>query len=72
MLNPQRTIDDLKELRALTGDENGAQRVAFTDTWLAARAFMCHKLKESARSRSRWTKPAISGPLSRAKAIKRC
>ena len=45
MLNPQRTIDDLKELRALTGDENGAQRVAFTDTWLAARAFMCHKFK---------------------------
>lgn len=45
MLNPQRTIDDLKELRALTGDENGAQRVAFTDTWVKARSFMCHKFK---------------------------
>ena len=32
MLNPQRTIDDLKQLGALTGDENEAQRVAFTDT----------------------------------------
>ncbi|MEI9863976.1 MAG: hypothetical protein WDN00_05380 [Limisphaerales bacterium] len=25
-LNPKRTIAELKELRALTGDENGAQR----------------------------------------------
>ena len=46
MLNPQRTIDDLKQLRALTGDENGAQRVAFTDTWLKARAFEREKLSE--------------------------
>lgn len=29
-LNPQRVIADLKELRRLTGDTNGAQRVAFT------------------------------------------
>ena len=29
-LHPKRTIAELKELRALTGDENGAQRVAFT------------------------------------------
>jgi N-carbamoyl-L-amino-acid hydrolase len=36
-LDPQRTIGELKELRALTGDENGAQRVAFTDTWAKAR-----------------------------------
>jgi len=36
-LNPQRPIDELKELRALTSDENGAQRVAWTDTWLKAR-----------------------------------
>lgn len=27
-LNPQRTIAELKELRALTSDKNGAQRVA--------------------------------------------
>jgi N-carbamoyl-L-amino-acid hydrolase len=36
-LNPQRTIAELKELRALTSDEHGAQRVAWTDTWLQAR-----------------------------------
>ncbi len=45
-LNPQRTIRDLKELRALTGDENGAQRVAFTETWAAARKFMREKLAD--------------------------
>ena len=38
-LNPQRTIDELKQLRTLTGDENGAQRVAFTETWARARAY---------------------------------
>jgi len=36
-LNPMRTVAELKELRALTGDENGAQRVAFTPTWANAR-----------------------------------
>src|SRR5450432_2484074 len=36
-LNPKRTVAELKELRALTADENGAQRVAWTDTWLKAR-----------------------------------
>jgi len=44
MLDPQRTIDELGALRALTGDENGAQRLAFTDTWLAARAFLKERL----------------------------
>ena len=39
-LNPKRTIAELKELRSLTGDENGAQRVAFTETWLKARQFL--------------------------------
>ena len=29
-LNSKRTVAELKELRALTADENGAQRVAFT------------------------------------------
>jgi hypothetical protein len=37
-VNPSRTIAELKELRALTADENGAQRIAWTDTWLKARA----------------------------------
>lgn len=43
-LNPKRTIAELKELRALTGDENGAQRVAFTPTWLAARQWLREKV----------------------------
>jgi N-carbamoyl-L-amino-acid hydrolase len=43
-LNPQRTIDELKELRALTGNDDGAQRVAFTDTWAKARAWFKDKL----------------------------
>jgi N-carbamoyl-L-amino-acid hydrolase len=46
MLNPQRTIDELKALRALTGDENGAQRVAWTETWKKSRAWLREKLDE--------------------------
>jgi N-carbamoyl-L-amino-acid hydrolase len=42
-LNPRRTIDELKELRRLTSDENGAQRVAFTQTWAKARAWLQEK-----------------------------
>jgi len=45
MLNPKRTVAELKELRALTGDENGAQRVAFTETWSRARAWLREKLQ---------------------------
>jgi N-carbamoyl-L-amino-acid hydrolase len=41
---PQRTIAELKELRALTGDENGAQRVAFTPQWVQTRAWLRDKL----------------------------
>lgn len=43
-LTPQRVIDDLRELRALTGDEHGAQRVAWTDTWQKAREWFLTKL----------------------------
>ena len=45
-LNPKRTVAELKELRALTSDENGAQRVAWTDTWLQARDWYAKKLAE--------------------------
>lgn len=45
-LQPQRTIDELKELRALTGTADGAQRVAFTETWAKARAWMREKLNQ--------------------------
>jgi N-carbamoyl-L-amino-acid hydrolase len=43
-LDPARTIRELKELRALTGDDHGAQRVAFTPVWLKARAWLREKL----------------------------
>src|SRR5580765_8906095 len=42
---PARTIAELKELRELTGDENGAQRVAFTETWAKARAWLRKKVE---------------------------
>lgn len=45
-LQPKRTVAELKELRALTGDENGAQRVCWTETWAKARAWMRDKLAE--------------------------
>ena len=45
-LDPARTVAELKELRALTGDANGAQRVAWSPTWLKAREWLAAKLKE--------------------------
>jgi N-carbamoyl-L-amino-acid hydrolase len=39
-LDPARTIVDLKQLRELTGDADGAQRVAWTATWEEARSFL--------------------------------
>jgi hydantoinase/carbamoylase family amidase len=39
-LDPSRTVGELEELRALTGDEHGAQRVAFTPAWVRARAWL--------------------------------
>jgi beta-ureidopropionase / N-carbamoyl-L-amino-acid hydrolase len=43
-LDPKRTVRELKELRALTAGEDGAQRVAWTDTWLKARTWFESKL----------------------------
>ncbi len=43
-LDPRRTVAELKELRELTGDEDGAQRVAFTPVWARARAWMEEKM----------------------------
>src|SRR6266404_4747592 len=42
--DPKRTVTELKELRALTGDDNGAQRVAFTPNWLKAREWLRQKV----------------------------
>ena len=44
VLNPKRTIAELKELRSLTSDKNGAQRVAFTPVWIRTRAWLREKL----------------------------
>src|SRR6266581_1749769 len=44
MLDPGRTVAELRELQELTGDENGAQRVAWTDTWERARKWLRGKL----------------------------
>src|SRR6266478_6384802 len=43
-VDPKRTVAELKELRALTSDANGAQRLAWTDTWLKAREWFSGKL----------------------------
>ena len=43
-LDPKRTVTELKELRAFTADENGAQRVAFTPLWVETRAWLLNKL----------------------------
>ncbi len=45
-LNPKRTVAELKELRGLTADENGAQRVAWTEVWLKAREWFAAKVKQ--------------------------
>ena len=43
-LDPARVVSQLRELQRLTGDEHGAQRVAWTDTWNTARAWLAELL----------------------------
>ncbi len=43
-LDPSRTVAELRELRELTGNADGAQRVAWTDTWEQAREFLRGKV----------------------------
>jgi beta-ureidopropionase / N-carbamoyl-L-amino-acid hydrolase len=45
MLDPKRTVTELRELRSLTADHNGAQRVAFTPIWAQARKWLREKLE---------------------------
>ncbi len=45
-LDPARVVARLRELRDLTGDEEGAQRVAWTDTWARARAWLADSLAD--------------------------
>jgi hydantoinase/carbamoylase family amidase len=44
-LDPSRTVAELRELRELTGNEDGAQRVAWTDTWVQAQDWLAGKLE---------------------------
>jgi beta-ureidopropionase / N-carbamoyl-L-amino-acid hydrolase len=46
-LDPARAVADLRELQELTGDENGAQRVAWTETWERAREWLRGKVAET-------------------------
>ena len=45
-LDPSRVVAQLEELRELTGDEHGAQRVAWTDTWRRGRAWLAESLAD--------------------------
>jgi N-carbamoyl-L-amino-acid hydrolase len=46
-LDPSRTVAELRELQELTGDEDGAQRVAWTDAWDRARGWLRDKVAGS-------------------------
>src|SRR4051794_41590831 len=46
-LDPKRTVAELRELQELTGDANGAQRVAWTDTWQRAREWLRERVAET-------------------------
>ncbi len=58
MLDPKRTVAELRELQELTGNEDGAQRVAWTDTWVTAQEWMASKLDgiemEFDEARNQW------------------
>jgi N-carbamoyl-L-amino-acid hydrolase len=46
-LDPKRTVAELRDLQELTGDDNGAQRLAWTDTWERAREWLRGKVAET-------------------------
>jgi N-carbamoyl-L-amino-acid hydrolase len=43
-LSPDRTVAELRELQELTGDDDGSQRVAWTDTWERSRTWLREKM----------------------------
>jgi N-carbamoyl-L-amino-acid hydrolase len=63
-LDPSRTVAELHELQELTGDENGAQRVAWTDTWVRAKDWLDEKVPFEAKldeaGNQWWTLPGRS------------
>jgi N-carbamoyl-L-amino-acid hydrolase len=46
-LDPSRTVAELRELRELTGNADGAQRVAWTETWEQAREWLRAKVADT-------------------------
>jgi N-carbamoyl-L-amino-acid hydrolase len=52
-LRPAQVVAQLRELQELTGDEDGAQRVAWTDTWNHARSWLDGLLEGLALERER-------------------
>jgi beta-ureidopropionase / N-carbamoyl-L-amino-acid hydrolase len=46
-LEPSRTVTELRELQRLTGDDDGAQRVAWTETWERAREWLRGKVAQA-------------------------
>jgi hydantoinase/carbamoylase family amidase len=51
-LDPGRTVAELQDLRKLTGNEDGAQRVAWTDTWEKAREWLRGLVSEAGAEES--------------------
>src|SRR5436190_19010915 len=45
-IDPGRVVADLRELKGLTGDDDGAQRVAWTDTWKTANDWLRDQLAD--------------------------
>jgi N-carbamoyl-L-amino-acid hydrolase len=45
-LDPSRVVARLEELRSLTGNDDGAQRVAWTETWATARTWLAQTLSD--------------------------
>ena len=69
-LEPARVLAGLEELRELTGDENGAQRVAWSETWERARGWLREGWRRPAPAR-RSTRRETSGSRSQAGAGRR-
>jgi len=63
-LDPSRTVAELRELQVLTGDADGAQRVAWTDTWVRAKEWLDDKVPLEAEvdeaGNQWWTLPGRS------------
>ena len=63
-LDPSRVVAELRELQELTGDADGAQRVAWTDTWVRAKDWLDEKVPLEAEvdeaGNQWWTLPGRS------------